>query len=349
MAWLYLCLLFYAAFGPPSAEEECNGTTTVYVALGGSALLQITDSDRAFCGARCHFQWRTRSDSWPVAVEWSPSSITPCWHMAHCRLFPNGSLEMSHITPDRVQEYAALMMAVDEALRPEEWEIKLKCFLVRRQGPSSAEEECNGTTAVYAAPGGSALLQITDSDQAFFPEGCNFYWSRSRGDSMIVAAALDPSRITRCWKTRDCRILRGGSLALTHITPEDGGHYTAFMWPVDPGFRPEEQKTKRKCFLLHLQDPVSTPEVNYTCHLNARVQLSCLMENGTDPSYSWSVNGTPSWLPSRVVEMSYESVLRNVTCTVKNHVNPLMSPAQESQRASGKESFVSCAWSWPPS
>ncbi|XP_069491830.1 T-cell surface antigen CD2-like isoform X4 [Ambystoma mexicanum] len=173
-------------------------------------------------------------------------------------------------------------------------------------GPASAEEECNGTTAVYVAPGGMAVLQITDSDKALCPGGCGFQWWR-RGQDFFP----------QCWKMPNCQVLRGGSLELCHITPEEAGDYTLHIF----GRMPEKWERKRKCFLLQLQDPVSTPEVNYTCLLNSTVQLSCLMENGTDPSYSWSVNGTPSWLPSREVEMSYESVLRNVTCTVKNHVS----------------------------
>ncbi|XP_069491823.1 uncharacterized protein [Ambystoma mexicanum] len=318
MALLYLCLLFSAAFGPSSAEEECNGITAVNAPPGGSALLQITDLDRAFCRGRCLFKWRSRG-SRIVAVEWNPSSITTCSHTPDCRVLPGGSLELSHITPEEAGDYTALMWAEDEALRPEEWITKHKCFLLQLQGPSSAEEECNGTTAVYAAPGGSALLQITDSDQAFCPWGCHFRWTRS--DSRLVAAAWDPRGIIQCGHTPNCRVLPGGSLELSHITPEEARDYTLHMWAEDEALRPEEWITKHKCFLLQFQDPVSTPEVNYTCHLNGGVQLSCLMGNGTDPSYSWSVNGTPSWLPSRVVEMSYESVLRNVTCTVKNHVS----------------------------
>ncbi|XP_069493421.1 T-cell surface antigen CD2-like [Ambystoma mexicanum] len=137
----------------------------------------------------------------------------------------------------------------------------------------------------------------------------------------------------------DCRVLPGGSLELSRITPEQAGGYTLLMRAEDRGLRPEEGETRRKCFLLQLQDPVSTPEVNYTCLLNARVQLSCLMESGTDPSYSWSVNGTPSWLPSRVVEMSYESVLRNVTCTVKNHVSEEQSHSTDVTCPGEPESF----------
>ncbi|XP_069498672.1 T-cell surface antigen CD2-like [Ambystoma mexicanum] len=136
-----------------------------------------------------------------------------------------------------------------------------------------------------------------------------------------------------------CRLLPGGSLELSRITPEEAGDYTLCMRAEDPELRPEEWKTRRKCFLLQLQDPVSTPEVNYTCLLNATVQLSCLMENGTDPSYSWSVNGAPSWLPSREVEMSYESVLRNVTCTVKNHVSEEQSHSTDVTCPGEPESF----------
>ncbi|XP_069498890.1 uncharacterized protein [Ambystoma mexicanum] len=393
-------VLLVSPVGPSSGDEECNVITEVYAAPRGSALLQITDSDRAFCPRGCSFQWR-RSDSRTVAAGSDLSISTPCDFTPDCRVLPGGSLELSRITPEQAGGYTLLMWNEDPELHPEEWETRHKCFLLQLQdpvstpevnytcllnatvqlsclmengtdpsyswsvngtpslvpsrvvemsyesvvrnvtctvknhvseeqshstdvtcpGPSSAEEECNGITAVYAAPGGLALLQVTDSERAFCHDGgCHFNWRRRRG-FRLVAAAWIPSSVTPCKDMPDCRVLPGGSLELSRITPEQAGDYTLLMWNEDPELHPEEVETRLKCFLLQLQDPVSTPEVNYTCHLNGGVQLSCLMENGTDPSYSWSVNGTPSWLPSRVVEMSYESVLRNVTCTVKNHVS----------------------------
>ncbi|XP_069498792.1 uncharacterized protein [Ambystoma mexicanum] len=248
--------------------------------------------------------------------------------MPDCRVLPGGSLQLSHITPEEAGGYTLHMGTGDPDHRP-----RIKCFLLQLQGPSSADEECNGITAVYVAPGGPALLQITDSDRPFCPRGCGYHWMKWRGFS-TVAMGSELSISTPCWEMPDCRVLPGGSLELSRITPEQVGDYILLMGTGDPDHRP-----RIKCFLLQLQDPVSTPEVNYTCHLNGGVQLSCLMENGTDPSYSWSVNGTPSWLPSRVVEMSYESVLRNVTCTVKNHVSEEQSQSTDVTCPGEPESF----------
>ncbi|XP_069491831.1 uncharacterized protein [Ambystoma mexicanum] len=237
--------------GPSSAEEECNGTTAVYAAPGDSALLQITDSDRAFCPRGCVFQWAKRRGSRTVAAGSDLSISTPCIHTPDCRVLPGGSLELSRITPEEAGDYTLLMWDEDDALHPEERETRRKCFLLQLQGTSSAEEECNGTTAVYAAPGGPALLQVTDSDRPFCPGGCGFHWRRS--DSRTAAAVWNPRSITPCWFMPDCRLLPSGSLELSRITPEEAGNYTLKIEAVHPGLRPGERETRLKCFLLQLQ------------------------------------------------------------------------------------------------
>ncbi|KAJ1111948.1 hypothetical protein NDU88_000220 [Pleurodeles waltl] len=163
---------------------------------------------------------------------------------------------------------------------------------------------------VYAAPGGTALLPLSYS-LALCTGDCNITWRKNTTE--CVAKISSKSKVPGCRSRPNSQMFTNGSLELARITPNDTGNYTLTA--------SSESSSYGKCFLLHVQEPVSIPEVNYTCQPNASVQLSCSVENGTDPSYSWSLDNTPPWTTSKETVSNYPSVLRNVTCSVKNGVS----------------------------
>ncbi|XP_078514472.1 cell adhesion molecule CEACAM5-like [Lissotriton helveticus] len=163
---------------------------------------------------------------------------------------------------------------------------------------------------VYVAPGGPALLQLSDAEVALCPGNCGFEWKKN--GSRRLAKIKDGVEVRRC--RPNCQMFPNGSLELSEVTPEDTGDYSVLVTL-------RNGTTFSRCFRLQVQEPVSIPAVNYTCRPNASVQLSCSVENGTDPTYSWSLDETPLWTPTKETMRGYQSVLRNVTCSARNEIS----------------------------
>ncbi|XP_069491798.1 uncharacterized protein [Ambystoma mexicanum] len=180
--------------------------------------------------------------------------------------------------------------------------------------PSSGKEPCDATMDVYVAPWGSVLLQLTDSERTHCPGDCSFVW-RVNETRPVVTVKPSTSSSTLCKRNMPkCQAFANGSLELSLVTPQEAGLYHVVMEEGGKG-------KYRKCFPLQLQDPVSPPDVSYACLPNSRVQLSCLVKKDSNPSYCWSMGGTPCWKNMSVIETQYESVLRSVTCTAKNQIS----------------------------
>ncbi|XP_078514471.1 uncharacterized protein LOC144773375 [Lissotriton helveticus] len=176
-------------------------------------------------------------------------------------------------------------------------------------GLSAGGETC---ALVYVAPGGPALLQLSDSEVAGCSGICDFDWTKNT--SKFVAKIRNGVEVRKC--RPNCQAFPSGSLELSEVTPEDTGDYRVEAWLRNQGIR-----LFSRCFRLQVQEPVSVPAVNYTCRPNASVQLSCSVENGTDPTYSWSLDETPSWTPTKGTLRGYQSVLRHVTCSARNEIS----------------------------
>ncbi|KAM3936005.1 T-cell surface antigen CD2 [Leptodactylus fuscus] len=77
--------------------------------------------------------------------------------------------------------------------------------------------------------------------------------------------------------------------------------------------------------------PLSEPRLDMFCHPNGSVEIFCKIENGSDPSFSWSVDGnlvqsTSSWKVTENLMSGRTAIAVNVSCSVMNTINSVQSP-----------------------
>nr|XP_033796492.1 carcinoembryonic antigen-related cell adhesion molecule 2-like isoform X2 [Geotrypetes seraphini] len=118
-----------------------------------------------------------------------------------------------------------------------------------------------------------------------------------------------------------CKGYKNGSLLLSNISTEDSGYYHVDLHNITGVL------VAKFWFLLQIQDPVSKPMVNYSCLEDGKIQVSCSVQNGTDPKYSWTKEGISlmencTYSQNGICTILMTSqVLREVICIVKNQIS----------------------------
>ncbi|XP_066454636.1 uncharacterized protein [Eleutherodactylus coqui] len=78
-------------------------------------------------------------------------------------------------------------------------------------------------------------------------------------------------------------------------------------------------------------EPLSKPYLEITCHPYGFVEIFCKTENGSEPSFSWFIDGNPvqatsSWNVTENLMSGSTNVAVNVSCSVRNVISSVQSP-----------------------
>ncbi|XP_077335626.1 uncharacterized protein LOC143981555 [Lithobates pipiens] len=83
------------------------------------------------------------------------------------------------------------------------------------------------------------------------------------------------------------------------------------------------------------QDTLVDPSLDFSCHVNGSVTISCVVESGEDALYSWTVDGQPlqsdtnsSWQVNKNHITGDANSPRNVSCMAQNVFNQVWTPQQ---------------------
>ncbi|CAH2218635.1 peroxidasin homolog isoform X1 [Pelobates cultripes] len=83
--------------------------------------------------------------------------------------------------------------------------------------------------------------------------------------------------------------------------------------------RRESNLTAKNCPV-----PVSVPSLNVTCHTNGSVEIICSVQKGSDPVFSWILDGKIKNVDSNLSESAIilpAGTFGNITCTVNNSIS----------------------------
>ncbi|XP_041437294.1 uncharacterized protein LOC108707780 isoform X2 [Xenopus laevis] len=115
-------------------------------------------------------------------------------------------------------------------------------------------------------------------------------------------------------------VSHNGSLLLYNITREDAGKYIV---TVDDLRRARWFETT---YILHIQVPLSDPVIEVSCESKKMAVLTCRVQSGTDPYYTWLTQGTikKNIIPPGEVNGNIITVPlpfpRVISCRVRNNV-----------------------------
>ncbi|OCT93525.1 hypothetical protein XELAEV_18011203mg [Xenopus laevis] len=115
-------------------------------------------------------------------------------------------------------------------------------------------------------------------------------------------------------------VSHNGSLLLYNITREDAGKYIVTVKNLnrEPWFE--------KIFILHVQVAISDPVLGLSCESEERAILTCRVQSGTDPFYTWHSDGAVMGNTSSLWEVNGNNLtvllpfLGNISCIVRNNV-----------------------------
>ncbi|XP_030059733.1 peroxidasin homolog isoform X2 [Microcaecilia unicolor] len=180
-----------------------------------------------------------------------------------------------------------------------------------------------GNVSVYAALGGQAefILHVIPSGCSHTGRRCSEYEWRKQDNTKIANFKEQNWTCVNVYKHK-CKGYENGSLQLSNISTEDSGYYFVDLYNTTGTL------VAKLWFLLQIQDPISEPKVNYSCLKNGTIQFSCSVQNGTDPVYSWAIEGMSPvdnciYTQNGTCTISITSQLmpREVKCTVKNQIS----------------------------
>ncbi|XP_077335509.1 uncharacterized protein LOC143981515 [Lithobates pipiens] len=119
------------------------------------------------------------------------------------------------------------------------------------------------------------------------------------------------------------RLSENGSLIIANVTPKNDGKYIVVI------HNSTGQYIQRDYYTIHVEVPVSDPVLDVRCLQNGSAEISCWVENGTDPSIYLTVGGglevydvTSS---ERIVRVTVPPVSPphswNIRCSAKNSIS----------------------------
>ncbi|XP_075053615.1 uncharacterized protein LOC142139687 isoform X2 [Mixophyes fleayi] len=180
-------------------------------------------------------------------------------------------------------------------------------------------------TEIFTRPGSSVTLhmryQVTvDHQDTAKCDEIEWKWNNSATGFLLVKSR-------RCNVTKyvnksvsNYEISEDGNLTLYNVTTESAGDYTVTVRNTIGTVLYTEDYT------LHVHIPLSHVAANISCLPDGSAQASCWVDNGTNPSYSWSLDGKS--LQGRSIstysQISLPSpVSGNLTCNVTNNISDI--------------------------
>ncbi|XP_077326729.1 uncharacterized protein LOC143961338 [Lithobates pipiens] len=115
------------------------------------------------------------------------------------------------------------------------------------------------------------------------------------------------------------RLSENGSLIISNVTPENDGMYSVEI------HNSTGHRIQTDYYTVHVEVPVSGPDLNVSCLQNGIAEISCRVEEGTKPNISLSVIGGSqerySTSANNITAIVGSPGPWNITCTVENGVS----------------------------
>ncbi|XP_053312701.1 uncharacterized protein LOC128474400 isoform X1 [Spea bombifrons] len=188
------------------------------------------------------------------------------------------------------------------------------CLISPVPGLSPAQRE------ISAALGSQVLIPMEIELRRDSSRCDEFTW-KYRYKNDFKASLLAKSRNCREPTVQRLRISENGSLEIPDAAREDSGIYTVEVH--DSGGKLIHSAN----YTLYIQAPVSDPLLRVSCRPDGSAEISCRVQNGSDPTYSLSVNGrleldSVSSVSGSGVNITVSSAPPwNISCSVRNRIS----------------------------
>lgn len=200
----------------------------------------------------------------------------------------------------------------------------LLCVLLQASSANSKD--------LYVAVEEKIVIPLeTSLDHTSGPHCNRFVWRhKSSADRFLqhIAEVTDICQKTDCRKS-ECSLSNNGSLILHRVTHQDSGLYNIIT------YHPNNNKNTEEDFHLHVLDALLDPSLDFSCHVNGSVTISCVVKSGADALYSWTVDGQPlqsdtnsSWQVNKNHITGDANSPWNVSCMAQNVFNQVWTPQQ---------------------
>ncbi|XP_077324233.1 pregnancy-specific beta-1-glycoprotein 4-like isoform X2 [Lithobates pipiens] len=169
---------------------------------------------------------------------------------------------------------------------------------------------------IFTRPGSDLLIPIRIHLTLNHTGRCDqiiWTYEESPGDWNTIAQHrnCDPSDLRYFPNTR---ISENGSLIISNVTPENDGRYRVY---IENSTGPLIQ---RDDYFIHVEVPLSDITVTSSCLPDGSAEAECSVK-GSDPRYSWSLDGRSVSSPRRVTLLP--PVSGTLHCDVTNKINNL--------------------------
>ncbi|XP_071989376.1 uncharacterized protein [Engystomops pustulosus] len=145
----------------------------------------------------------------------------------------------------------------------------------------------------------------------------------------------DGRPVVSCWSEKGTNVSTSIIANGEEITPEGGTSLfnvtSSAPWNISCSI---SNKVSQKTISVHYSMcpvPLSEPHIEVSCLLDGSVEISCRIDNGSEPSFSWFVNGnitksSSTWKVRDNVISGSSIVTMNVSCSAKNTISSVHSP-----------------------
>ncbi|XP_077335513.1 cell adhesion molecule CEACAM5-like isoform X2 [Lithobates pipiens] len=276
--------------------------------------LTLNPTDPGICDRIIWYYEKSPGDWEAIAHHWDCNPLD-FRYFPNTRISENGSLIISNVTLENDGIYRVdIGTSTGPLLQRDDYTIHV---------------EGNVPEEIFTRPGSDLLIPIRIRLTLNLPDRdrwrCDqiiWYYEKSPGDWEKIAQHrnCDPSDLRYFLNTR---ISENGSLIISNVTPENDGIYRVY---IQNSTRPLIQ---RDDYFIHVEVPVSDPVLDVRCLQNDSAEISCWVENGTDPSIYLTVSGglevynvTSS---ERTVRVTVPPVsppdFWNIRCSAKNSIS----------------------------
>ncbi|XP_077335659.1 T-cell surface antigen CD2-like isoform X2 [Lithobates pipiens] len=204
---------------------------------------------------------------------------------------------------------------------------------------------------IFTRPGSDLLIPIrihltlnpTDTGRC---DQIDWYYKDPTGHYYIIIQQHERCRL---WKSDNVpspntRLSENGSLIISNVSPENDGKYRVDI------YNSTGDLIQRDYYTVHVEVPVSDPVLDVRCLQNGSAEISCWVENGTDPSIYLTVSGglevynvTSSERTVRVTVPPVSSPDSwNIRCSAKNNISERST--NQTQDACPVKPCLSCLW-----
>lgn len=149
-------------------------------------------------------------------------------------------------------------------------------------------------------------------------------------DSLLVTCAVEKGTKPQILLTINREEFRESEMGLINVTTS-----LPPPWNISCSANNKVSQKMTNVFPKSCQDALLDPSLDFSCHVNGSVTISCVVKSGADALYSWTVDGQPlqsdtnsSWQVNKNHITGDANSPWNVSCMAQNVFNQVWTPQQ---------------------